>query len=266
MSGTRSLAAALAATLATGCYDTAARDDAGADAAFVGDANVDLAVCTTATGAVRCDTSECPQSICSTCYPFLREPGRTDPGYCLKGADFQPLGGFGGCSTYSFGLCESGDLCVVNRPPRRDTNDTGYCGIAAVCAQYVAEENPYFQCIYEDGTAFVTGEIPRTSCPASLRGRACGPGCARCAEGEVCYGPSEQSGVGVCVPATPWNGPDGSACGEAVGASFACEPGQRCVRFVTVAPISDRLGTCVLSDTCAALATALPERFSCVDH
>jgi hypothetical protein len=248
----------------SGCYDAALRDDAGIDAAFAGDANVDLAACTTATGAVRCDTAECPQSLCSNCFPSIfGMPEHPSPSYCLRGADFAPLGWFAGCSRESFGLCVSGELCVIDRPPRRDLRDIGYCGTAPFCAQLVAESNPYYQCIYEDGTAFRTGEVPRTSCPASVAGRACGPGCARCPEGRVCFGPSEQSGVGVCVPATAWNGPNETPCGEA---PHTCEPGQRCLRLVVTEPVSDRLGVCVPAETCADLARVMPQRFACVDE
>ncbi|GAB4207187.1 MAG: hypothetical protein OHK0013_24580 [Sandaracinaceae bacterium] len=255
----------LAFALAAGCYDAAAREDAGADAAFSGDANVDLAACTTATGAVRCNTPECPISLCSSCYPFWDEPERPTPAYCMRGADLLPLGGLRSCDRLSFYQCDPDNLCAVGRPPRHDTNDTGECATAPVCAQYVAEDNPYYQCIYGDGTAFRTGEVPRTPCPASVRGLACGQGCARCGEGEVCFGASEQSGVGLCLPATPWGGPDSRACGEGVDRSWACEPGEACVRFVVSAPISDRLGMCVPPATCAALAEAMPERFACVE-
>lgn len=265
MTAPRHLVVALAAALAAGCYEATARDDAGTDAAFTSDANVDLAACTTATGAVRCNTPECPLAICSNCYPFWDEPERATPSYCLRGADFGPLGWFAGCNRRSFELCEAGELCVVDRPVRHDLNDTGYCATAPVCAQYVAEDNPYFQCIYGDGTAFRTGEVPRTPCPASVRGRACGAGCARCREGEVCFGASEQSGVGLCLPARPWGGPESRACGEAVDRSWACERGEACVRFVVSAPVSDRLGMCVAAETCAALADAMPERFACVE-
>ncbi len=252
----------LCALVLAGCYAVSAPDDAGRDAALPFDANVLLASCATATGAVRCRSEGCPPSICSTCFPVdfmgtLLPPDEPGPAYCLSGVDFEPAGGLSGCSIANSG-CQTGEFCGL-RP--NSAGDGGWCVVPEVCAQYLADGNPNWRCIYEDETPYATGHVPRSPCPESVRGVACGTGCGECGATETCFGPSEESGVGVCLPRRRDVFVDRQPCGTMGGETMACDGGTRCLRFATTAP--SVFGSCVAPTVCSQLAAAMPERFVC---
>jgi hypothetical protein len=259
----RSLALGLA-VLATagGCYDTHGPADGGLDGRLPHDAGL----CRSSAGALICGSLECAIEAC--------EPLPVDVG--VSPCQTPASGGLGFCLLDMFRQFAS----ALEQPCLRDgvtqavvllgSPGVAVCGADGLCDDFrelgfSAEEAA---CYYSDGSPYVTGAVPAVEC-AGLPG-ACGYGCAPCGTGQACYGPSEQSGLGVCVPTER----DGSGdhvtigipyeCGMVDGRLLDCSFRDGCLTFV----VTDRLpgwdrGRCVELATCEALAVAHPERYRC---
>lgn len=201
-------------------------------------------LCTAPTGADLCDDPTCGDCICNE-------------GVCLV-----PRGE--GSATWAPEEPCTGGL-LGNRDPELGLWGGG-CAAVDSCAER-AIRGISGVCHYGDGTAFETGEIPCDACPGQ-ESIVCGPGCAACPPDHECLGPSEASGIGLCLPLTlPFRRFfEFDPCGPTRVGAIACAAGLRCLRWRTP-PARDLepevAGICMTPERCALLAATRPERFRC---
>jgi hypothetical protein len=247
----RWVAVALALTAGCECYPTNTLTPDAATDAYTPPPDAAFSVCRTEQGAYRCGTEQCPATICSSCYLF-------DPESPAQSLCFGTIGDADGIVACDLAEspCSDETLCALISS---DSPQGGGCATREVCETLLARRDTAL-CHYLDGTRYQTGAIPPTSCPAGLRGLACGPGCGECDPGFRCFGPSEHSGVGHCGLAD--NSPDRVACGTVGDTTLNCEGMRRCLQFVAPS-VEAPFGSCLDASSCQRLADAMPERFRC---
>ena len=245
-----------------GCYDSHGTMDTGSlmDGMTVGDAGP----CRAGSGALLCGTSECPSEACELSVEL-------DADLCERS---QP-GAVGYCSLELTDVLSAGAIvspCVVDGQSTPLLLEPGFyngnCGIRGICDEVVALGFPpeNRRCVYVDGSLYDDGVIPAASCEG-LPSSACGPGCAACDDGFACFGPSEQSGLGVCIPLDRGRFVRGelNTCGVDLprGFEYRCPAGTGCLDFVVPDPVPGVMGRCVPTEDCLRLAAGAPDRFVC---
>lgn len=258
----------LVSVIAMGCYTSNApsgdvRDtDAGSDArshamADGGDVRGDCGV--SEEGLPRCSPFD---SACGGCVCWGVGEGDERHGVCLTDPDdpgTQELCTVAsGCARRDRLCHDLGNTATEGRPLE------GVCVSMEVC-EVLRRHEDESRCYYEDGTMYVTGEVPGSACRAEHEGVVCGPGCGECASGRDCFGISERSGLGLCMNAPVTTSID--RCGVDYD---ECLEHESCVRFVvpstTPVPASEVSGACVDRDVCSDLAREYPERFRCPEE
>jgi hypothetical protein len=112
-------------------------------------------------------------------------------------------------------------------------------------------------CVYGDGTAFVTGDVPEGRCPSGTEQLLCGVGCAPCGPGfAYCWAYSESNPIGACVPSNP----PIFMC----DAQTDCGPGRVCLVPMNLDLLGRRpRGVCFDEERCRRVAAIAPARFGC---
>lgn len=234
--------------VADGGRDGGATRDASGDV----DATVDESYCELSDGLRRCDFDRCPHERC-TCY-FNHVSERY--GFCVEPPAGTEVSDCSSAAPCVAGLCmDLGNVAELGPPLL-----VGYCASISFCDALRRMEDPAI-CFYADGSAFETGAVPEASCPLDF-GALCGPGCRDCPAGLECWGLSEASGLGVCVPED-----DPTPCGAGDG---LCPLDAGCLRFQSgpdaVLPPEEVAGVCVDESTCQSIADEYPGRFWCEPH
>lgn len=256
-----------------------ASEDSGADgAATLNDlpSSFDVAL---EDGVARSDTSEASRDVGDE-LTTVRGPRCDNPDFPLEGWDLGECACLGAQSGQR-GICRTGlrDLgvgCYAR-------SCSGFGGLARTfCVMSDAERGLFVECadrqfcrdlralglrrptypldascVYGDGTAFVTGDVPPGLCPSGTEQLLCGVGCAPCGPGfAYCWAYSESNPIGACVPS---NRPI-FMCDSQTD----CASGSACLTPMNLDLLGRRpRGVCLDGDRCQRVAAIAPARFGC---